>query len=453
VVRHPGDALRIGAGLSTLVVTGVLAHAGRPSRLEVDMFRVVNDLPDAVERLLATAMQAGSLVAVPVTAAAALLARRPRLARDVAFAGVLAWWVAKAVKDVVDRDRPERLLASVVVRGAHANGLGFPSGHAAVAAALATAAAPHLPIPARRATWVLVALVGVARMHVGAHLPLDVIGGTALGWTTGACVHVLFGAPGGRPHLDAVRAALTRAALSPDILEPMSADARGSAPFLALVGGRWLFVKAMSRAQRDADALFRLWRLLALRQARDGPPFASVKQQIEHEAYLCLLAARAGVRTPEVIATTPSVASTVLVVQEHVAGRPGDTLLAGELHDGLVADLWQQVSLLRRARIAHRDLRLADVVVDDAGRPWLVDFGFAEAGAEDAHLDADVAELLASLATRIGSERAVQSALTALDPAELAQSLPLLQAPALTAATRATLRGNRDLLPRPWRTS
>ena len=180
-VRRPGDALRLALGLATLAVTGVLARTGRPSRFEVDVFRVLNNLPDAVERPVWAVMQAGSLAAVPVTAAAAVLARRPRLTRDLAVSGLLAWCVAKVVKGLVDRGRPDRLLAGVL-RGAHETGLGFPSGHAAVAAALATAASPYLPVGARRAVWVLVALVGVSRIHVGAHLPLDVIGGAGLGW-------------------------------------------------------------------------------------------------------------------------------------------------------------------------------------------------------------------------------------------------------------------------------
>ena len=39
-MRHPGDALRLGAGLATLAVTSVLARTGRPSRFEVDVFWV-----------------------------------------------------------------------------------------------------------------------------------------------------------------------------------------------------------------------------------------------------------------------------------------------------------------------------------------------------------------------------------------------------------------------------
>jgi tRNA A-37 threonylcarbamoyl transferase component Bud32 len=49
------------------------------------------------------------------------------------------------------------------------------------------------------------------------------------------------------------------------------------------------------------------------------------------------------------------------------------------LGDDQLKDAWEQVARLHAARIAHRDLRRANIVIDDDGRPWIVDFGFAEA--------------------------------------------------------------------------
>ena len=142
-------------------------------------------------------MQAGSLAAVFVAAGLALAARRPRLAADLAASGTAAWVAAKLVKPVVHRGRPEALLPGVAVYGRPQTGLGFPSGHAAVAAAMMTAAAPHLPPPARAAGWAAVGLVATARMYVGAHLPLDVAGGLLLGWTVGSAVRLAPHAPPG----------------------------------------------------------------------------------------------------------------------------------------------------------------------------------------------------------------------------------------------------------------
>ncbi len=79
--------------------------------------------------------------------------------------------------------------------GLAATGLGFPSGHAAVAAAIMTVAAAYLTRPARIAGWLVVGLVAAARVYVGAHLPLDAAGGLFLGWAVGSIINLLLGTP------------------------------------------------------------------------------------------------------------------------------------------------------------------------------------------------------------------------------------------------------------------
>src|SRR5204862_8021124 len=83
----------------------------------------------------------------------------------------------------------------VIVRGAAQLGFGYPSGHSAVSAALAFAALPYLP--ARWRWWVLVVpvIVGFARVYVGAHLPLDVVGGWAIGIACAFAVHLAVARP------------------------------------------------------------------------------------------------------------------------------------------------------------------------------------------------------------------------------------------------------------------
>lgn len=158
------------------------------SSLELSLFRLVNELPAAFRIALTTVMQLGSLSAVPATAGTALLKHRPVLAADLALAGGISWGAAKVMKVLVARERPGLLFTEVLIHGREQGGSGFPSGHAAVAAALATVAAPRVPAPARRATWSAVAAVALARVYIGAHLPIDVVGGGALGYTIGNAV-------------------------------------------------------------------------------------------------------------------------------------------------------------------------------------------------------------------------------------------------------------------------
>jgi undecaprenyl-diphosphatase len=179
----------------TFAVCAVIAAGGSVSAIERRLFDAVNGLPSWLYPVLWPVMQLGALAAVFVVSGVALVCRRRRLAVELVIAGVGAYWLALVFKHLVDRGRPTALLADVVTRGAAATGLGFPSGHAAVSCALAGIAAPFLAPGWRRAVWAIPLLVGLARVYVGAHLPLDVVGGWALGYTVAAAVHLALGSP------------------------------------------------------------------------------------------------------------------------------------------------------------------------------------------------------------------------------------------------------------------
>ena len=109
--------------------------------------------------------------------------------------------------------------------------------------------------------------------------------------------------------------------------------------------------------------------------------------------------------------------------------------------------IWSMVSALHAKRIAHRDLRLANLFLDAENRPWLIDFGFAELAASDQLLGTDVAELLASTAALVGPERAVAAAHVATGLEELERAMPWLQPLALSSATRHAVGGAKGLAP------
>ena len=178
----PAAALtRTAAGAAVLAGTLVPIRRDRIGRREQRAFRLVNDLPDPLYVPAWPVMQLGALAAAPATAAIALAAGNRPLAGRLLAGGTAAWALSKIVKRVVRRGRPISLLAGVRTRGREARGLGYLSGHAAVSTALAAAAWPHLGPGGRRATLGLASVVGLSRIYVGAHLPLDVAGGAALG--------------------------------------------------------------------------------------------------------------------------------------------------------------------------------------------------------------------------------------------------------------------------------
>lgn len=137
------DLVRVLLGLSIFGIGFLIAQRGQLSVFERDVFRVVNDLPGIVFPVVWALMQLGNAVAVPLVAAGALLARRVRMARDLLLSGLLSYVGADVVKSVVGRERPAGLIQANLLDG-NVTGIGFISGHAAVAAALATAAVPYL---------------------------------------------------------------------------------------------------------------------------------------------------------------------------------------------------------------------------------------------------------------------------------------------------------------------
>jgi glycosyltransferase 2 family protein len=194
--RHRHDAYVVIGGLALAAALSVfrLEHI---STGEQAVSRAINHLPDWLNSPLEAVMMAGTLFAVPIAALIALAFRRVRLSAILLASGSLAYVVAKVAKQMIRAGRPLDVFANgeVIVRGAAQLGLGYPSGHSAVSAALAFGLLPYLP--ARFRWWILVvpAIVGFARVYVGAHLPLDVVGGWAIGIACAFAVHLAVGRP------------------------------------------------------------------------------------------------------------------------------------------------------------------------------------------------------------------------------------------------------------------
>src|SRR4030095_9138134 len=119
---------------------------------EANLFRLLNDLalPGWTWWPVWGVMQLGVIGAVLPVAGLALVTRRIRLAASPAVAAGSIYVIAKLVKAFVQRGRPQTLLEDVYIFDIPDRGLGYVSGHSAVAGALATVARPLLGRRARR---------------------------------------------------------------------------------------------------------------------------------------------------------------------------------------------------------------------------------------------------------------------------------------------------------------
>lgn len=196
-VRAAGVACAL-VWLPALVASARRARVGGVAANEARVFHTVNDAPDWLEPPVWVVMQAGSLGAVVAAAASQARRGRRRSAVWTGAVGTAVWAGVKVVKPLVGRGRPEDELDDVTVRGARQTGLGYPSGHAAVAMTLACAQVCDRHPSAAGAAIVGAGVVGATRMYVGAHLPLDVVGGLAIGAIAGCGAIVLRGTAGSR---------------------------------------------------------------------------------------------------------------------------------------------------------------------------------------------------------------------------------------------------------------
>jgi undecaprenyl-diphosphatase len=188
--RRRGHGVRLVIALVLLVVSALPIERFSVPTWEKEIFEGINGLPEWLNPPVQLIMQLGNLVTVFLICALVLVVwRRWRVAIDLAMAGTAAWLLARVVKNGIGRGRPGDLLQDVILRDAPSHGLGFVSGHAAVAAALATVAAAYLGTRWTVVVVVLAALVGFGRIYVGAHLPLDVVGGATMGWAIGSLIH------------------------------------------------------------------------------------------------------------------------------------------------------------------------------------------------------------------------------------------------------------------------
>lgn len=183
-------------GVAAAAICAAVVWDGSLSHPERTVFNWINGLPDWLEPPLWLIQLAGSLLFVLGIAAIALLLRRWFLAIGLVWAVLaklgLEWFV---VKLLVERRRPSFTVAEAIVREESSSPLGFPSGHAMLAFAVAMIVAPHLGSTKTWLLFVVAAGVGVARIYLAAHNPLDVVAGAGMGIALGGAWNLLRGVP------------------------------------------------------------------------------------------------------------------------------------------------------------------------------------------------------------------------------------------------------------------
>jgi uncharacterized membrane protein YbhN (UPF0104 family)/tRNA A-37 threonylcarbamoyl transferase component Bud32 len=376
----------------------------------------------------------GALVLAWAIVADALFRRRWALVRDLAGALVVVAGSATFLGRLVDADW-------LPVEAHPLSRWGFPDVRLAFVVGVLVVAGPELVRPVRTlATWLL-PLAAVGTVALEAASPSRALAGVALGLAAGAFVRLAFGSAAGVPRIQRVRDALASLGVETDGLRISERQRVGAAVFVGDdMNGSPLNVRVLGRDAQDTQRLARRWRLLVYRDPPRSAPVGRL-EQVEHEALATLMAARAGVRVPEVITVGLGPEDDALLVTRQPDVEPLELSSPDQVSDETLEDLWQQVARLHAAGISHGRLNASNVLVVDDG-PMLVDLSASTLGAEQSALDLDVAELLVACAVLVGPERALSKAVEAGWGDAMARVLPYLQRAALTPHLRDLARSH-----------
>jgi glycosyltransferase 2 family protein len=184
LARRRRELLFVAIGSTVLIVGMVSVRDGVVPHWEQRLFEAVNDLPGPLLPVLWPFQQLGAFVVVPLIALVLAITRRWWWwSAAVMAVGITKLISERVVKWLVTRDRPYVSIGPQIhIRGdVPTRGESFVSGHAVLAVALVALLTPLLPRSWQLVAWGCVVLALVGRVYVGAHNPLDVVCGAALG--------------------------------------------------------------------------------------------------------------------------------------------------------------------------------------------------------------------------------------------------------------------------------
>ena len=444
--RRGSDGARLVGAILALVCCLLVIRFN--SRIDQAIVQVINPPPRSITWLVTVVYQAGSLGVAIVLVALALVARRWEIARDIALsvAGTAAVSGILVLLLGSHGGRP----SGIVINGYD---LSFPVLRIALFMAVTTAALPYLARTVQRLIELFIALVALASAVGGHGLPLNVLGSLAIGWGVTAAVRLIFGSPLGLPSTEDVRLLLEELGISSSDVHPVTRQVWGVAKYEAIEArragppGQRIGIAVYGRDAADARLLTKAGRFLFYRDS--GPALMLTRlQQVEHEAYLTMRAGQVGAAVPEIAAAgTAGPSKDALLVCRLPAGTALSDADAAPISDVTLDDLYRQLLVLRKARIAHGAISGDALLVDSTAKTIVVaDFRNASASASPDQLDRDMAGAMAATAVAVGAERAADSAARCLTPEMLEGALRHLHKPALDPALGRSLRGQRGLL-------
>jgi uncharacterized protein (TIRG00374 family) len=318
----------------------------------------------------------------------------------------------------------------------------YPVARVALVTAVLIVSGPQLLRPFRRVGWLIVTLMFFIAIALGYGLPGDALGGLGVGFLSASIVLVTFGSVRGFPEVGKVKSGLEAFGIGVANLSVSTYQRWGARSFDAQTSnGEPVRVRVYGRDAKDAQRATIWWRSIWYRDA--GPSLTSSRlHQVEHEALLTITAREAGVPAPRVLAAgEPSDELTLIALTS-----PGESVVdidPGDIPDDVLIELWESVGVLHESGIAHGRLNEHAVRIRNA-HPVIVNFHEASTAPPDERIHGDVTELLSSLASLMGTKRAVTVARQGLGDDALVAALPYVQRSAVSTEGRKSIPSKKS---------
>jgi uncharacterized membrane protein YbhN (UPF0104 family) len=397
-----------------------------PGALERAFSAVATNLPSFLDPLWRVGHDLVALWALFLVIAA-LFRRQWRLLASMAVAYALVLGIGALTGRLINGVWPELFEGPFSI---HDDTL-YPAVALATSVTVISVASAYVSRPYRSFGRTLLVIGALTWVTLESVTPSGAIGAVALGLLAASAVHQVAGSPAGIPSLENVRNVLLSMGVE---ATPHRIDRRNGVVMVRATSDDDgdLDVKIYGRDAWDGQLLVKLWRFFWYRDS--GAALAlSRLQQVEHEAFLTLLAERQGVPVDHVVtAGTNVIGDGVLVVR-----RKGPMLseVDGELDDHQLATLWDALAQLHRAHIAHASIDPDHLRVHEHG-VGIADLASGYVAKGETELLVDRAQMFVTTTLSVGVDRAVDAARAALGDEGLADVAAFIQPAALSTALR-----------------
>jgi membrane-associated phospholipid phosphatase len=160
-------------------------------RWERQILETINNWPDSLRPLFLVLTVAPESIWIGLAGVlVTFLLRMYHITLRLAFGVLGAAGAVYLVKHFIDRARPGGVLAAAHIRVAE-TGAGFPSGHTAIMTVVVLTLAVYLPKRLRWLAILPIIAMGLSRIYLGVHAPLDIVGGFAIGLGAVCFINVL----------------------------------------------------------------------------------------------------------------------------------------------------------------------------------------------------------------------------------------------------------------------